>query len=85
MIVKKNINIKLNIKDCFITVKDHKDNFENNTKCRLLNPSKSDLGRVSKQILSKIVKVVREKTLYNHWQNTDSVITWFENLENKQK
>ena len=28
----------LNVKDCFITVKDHKENFENNTTCRLLNP-----------------------------------------------
>ena len=65
----------LNKKDCFITVKDHKDNYENNTKCRLLNPSKSELGKVSKIILSKIVKIVKEKTNYNHWQNTSSVLT----------
>ena len=67
----------LNIQDCFVTIKDHKDNFENNTKCRLLNPSKSDLGKISKKILAKLVKVVREQTLYNHWGNSTSVITWF--------
>ena len=28
-------------RDAFITLKDHKDNFQNNPKCRLINPSKS--------------------------------------------
>ena len=35
-------------RDCFITVKDHKQNFMNNTKCRLINPCKSELGKASK-------------------------------------
>ena len=34
-------------KTAFITLKDHKENFENTPKCRLINPAKSDLGRVS--------------------------------------
>ena len=74
----------LNMKECFITVKDHKDNYENNTKCRLLNPSKSELGKVSKIILSKIVWVLRKKcsivirkTLRTGWQN---VLTEYERL-----
>ena len=41
-------------KQAFITLKDHKDNFENAPKCRLINPAKSILGRVSKQILETI-------------------------------
>ena len=32
----------------FITLKDHKENFKSNTKCRLINPSKSEVGLVSK-------------------------------------
>ena len=28
-------------RDAYITIKDHKENFRNNTKCRLINPSKS--------------------------------------------
>ena len=36
---------------CFITIKDHKPNFRNNTKCRLINPTKSEIGKISKQIL----------------------------------
>ena len=37
----------------FITVKDHKPNFPSKPSCRLINPSKTDLGTVSKQILEK--------------------------------
>ena len=30
--------------DAFITLKDHKENFANNPTCRLINPSKTELG-----------------------------------------
>ena len=39
--------------NCFITLKDHKANFLNNPKTRLLNPAKNELGRISKAILTK--------------------------------
>ena len=35
-------------KQAFITMKDHKENFNNAPKCRLINPAKSIIGRVSK-------------------------------------
>ena len=75
----------LQSKEAFITLKDHKDNFANNTKCRLLNPAKSDMGKVSKQILARVVKDLREKTKLKSWKNTPSVIEWFKKLKNKQK
>ena len=34
----------------FITIKDHKENFRTNPKYRLLNPTKSELGKLSKNI-----------------------------------
>ena len=40
--------------NCFITLKDHKENFLSNPKTRLLNPPKNELGRISKAILDKI-------------------------------
>ena len=40
--------------NCFITLKDHKSKFQNNPTVRLLNPAKSELGRISKTILDKI-------------------------------
>ena len=35
----------------FIALKDHKDNFANHPTCRLINPAKSELGKVSKQLV----------------------------------
>ena len=40
---------------------------------------------MSKVKLSRIVNVVREKTKYNHWKNSESVIDWFVDIEEKQK
>ena len=40
--------------DAFITLKDRKDNFANKPTCRLINPSKTELGRISKRILEDI-------------------------------
>ena len=52
----------LSKREAYITMKDHKDNFKNNPKCRLINPTKSELGKVSKQILTKVVTALRMKT-----------------------
>ena len=69
----------------FITLKDHKANFKNSARCRLINPSKSEIGLFSKHYLSSIITVVAEKSDVNHWKNTSTAIKWFENLQNKQK
>ena len=42
----------------FITLKDHKDGFVNNPKCRLLNQAKTQIGKVSKIELDKINKII---------------------------
>ena len=36
--------------NCFITLKDHKENFQNNPTTRLINPAKNEIGRISKVI-----------------------------------
>ena len=38
----------------FITLKDHKENFQNHPTTRLINPAKNEIGRISKAILDKI-------------------------------
>ena len=43
----------------FIILKDHKPNFVNNPKCRLINPTKSKIGMISKNCLDKRNKVIR--------------------------
>ena len=72
-------------RQAFITMKDHKPNFQNNPTCRLLNPTKPEIGRISKQILEVINTTIREKTKLKQWKNTNSAIKWYKNLENKKK
>ena len=69
----------------FITLKDHKDNFANHPTCRLINPAKSELGKVSKQILDRINSEIRTKTKLNQWKNTKDVTNWFTNIPDKKK
>ena len=71
-------------RECFISLKDHKENFKNNPKCRLINPTKCELGKVSHQILSKKLEVIRGKSKLNQWKNVYSVIGWFKQLKNKK-
>ena len=73
-----------NQKQSLITLKGHKENFKNNPKCRLINPAKSEIGIVSKEYIDSINKIVREETNVNQWRNTDAVLTWFQNIENKE-
>lgn len=75
-----NVNAK---NQCFITLKDHKQNFPNNPSCRLINPSKSEIGIISKKILQKIISRVKEATNLNQWKNTAEVIDWFKAIESK--
>ena len=72
-------------RDAFITLKDHKDNFQNNPKCRLINPSKSQMGKVSKKYLEKIVSSVASSLELNQWQSTDPVLKWFKQLPHKKR
>ena len=70
-------------KNAFITLKDHKENFDNSRKCRLVNPAKSEIGRVSKQIAERINTCIKHNTGLNQWKNTSDVIQWFKNIEEK--
>ena len=85
---KKNIldRIQVNGKEeCFITLKDHKPNFENNVTARLINPAKNEIGRISKVILQNINKELRSKLQLQQWNNTAAVINWFKKIEHKNK
>ena len=68
----------------YITLKDHKTNFNTNPKCRLINPTKSEIGRVSKIVLEKANNAIRSALGLLQWKDPQEVITWFENLNNKK-
>ena len=65
-----NLDEKLNImakQQCFVTIKDHKPDFRTNPKYRLLNPTKSELGKLSKHILQTINTELQNKIKVNQW------------------
>ena len=67
----------------YITFKDHKSNFMDKKQCRLINPAKTDLGKISKFILENLNRELREKTGLNQWRSTPDVIRWFECVDEK--
>ena len=70
--------------NCFISLKDHKENFmSNNPTVRLINPAKNQIGRISKVILDKINLELKEHLKINQWKNTQNVIDWFTKIEEK--
>ena len=85
--VLKNLDDKMECysdQNNFISLKHHKENSQKNTKCRLFNPSKSEIG-LNNKYLRKIISEVKEKTAANQWSNTSTVINWFMDLGNKNK
>jgi len=70
-------------KPAFITLKDHKPNFHNKPTCRLINPTKSEIGKISKHLLENINKTLTNITGVNLWRKTTDVINWFQDITNK--
>ena len=86
IINKKNVANRVFVNghdNSFITLKDHKPNFENNPKVRLINPAKNEIGRSSKVILDKIKRKLKNITKVNQWKDTSEVINWFNNIGEK--
>ena len=75
---------QFNQRESFVTLKDHKENFQNNPKCRSLNPAKSEIGIISQHYIEKINSNVIKATNMNQWQKKQAVITWLEYIENKR-
>lgn len=88
----KNITDKLNIsdrveqialKEAYITVKDHKPQFPNDIKCRLINPTKTNIGCISKKLLDGIIYNVKSHINVKLLKNTTETIDWFNNINYK--
>ena len=89
----KNIATKLELADriechndatAFVTIKDHKADFQNKPTCRLINPAKSQMGKISKQLVQAKNAKLRETTGLNQWQSTKEVISWFKRIQDKK-
>ena len=74
---------KLTKREAHITVKDHKDDFRNNPKCRLINPTKPELGIVSKKILRAKIEIIKAKSGLVSLKDSNDLKYWFSNIHQK--
>ena len=72
-------------KEAFITLKDHKEDFRTKPSCRLINPAKSEIGIISKQMVEDINSCIRTASKPQQWRDTQAVISWFKNLPEREK
>ena len=72
-------------RSAFITLKYHKENFKSNQKRRLINPSKSEMGIVSKKYLESIISKLNSKLQCNQWRSTFTAIEMFKGIKSEAK
>ena len=51
--------------------------------CRPINPAKSKIGKISYNVTEKINSLLLEKLEYQQWKNTNTVVKFFKNINNK--
>ena len=71
--------------EAYITVKDHREDSPHKPSFRLIIQSQVELGKVSKRILDKINKYIREHTKANQWKKSVSVIEWVKAIKSRQQ
>ena len=71
--------------NAFVSLKYHKPNFSSNPKYRLINPAKSEMGKISKYFLEQLNSKVRDLSSVKQWQETSTAINWFKDIKNKKK
>ena len=76
----KDRNESMAMKEAFTTLKDDKENFANRPTYRLINPSKTELARISKQILEEIKRKLVNATNVNQWKNKFFVLQSYKQL-----
>ena len=59
---------KLEERSAYILFKDHKKNFPDKKQTRLINPTKTELGLVSKDVIQKITSRLMSSHKYNLWK-----------------
>ena len=69
--------------EAFLTVKDQKEGFPHTLSYRLINPSKSDIGKISQSLLDIINANILKQTNINQWKKSQ-VITSFKNIKSKK-
>ena len=73
------------LKSSFLTIKDHKEGFPAHISYRLISPTNSNLGVITKSMMQKINLRIKEATQLNLCRSTKEAISWFANLQEKSK
>ena len=68
--------------NAYFTNKDHKK--DGKLSCRVINPAKTHVGKLSQEILREKISELREKLPLNHWKSTQEVLEWFNTLKYTQ-
>ena len=76
---------KLKEKCAYILFKDHKQNLQDRKQARLINPTKTELGLISKDLMQIITSKILSSSKYNLWKNSLDTIDWFKNISNKNR
>ena len=71
-------------KCAYILFKDHKQNFQDEKQAWLINPTKTELGLISKYLIQRITPRLLSSPKYNLWKNSQDTIDWFKNIKNKK-
>ena len=61
----------------------HKEGFSDEIYCHLINASKTDMGKISKQISDRVRNTVLAKSKVSHSKKTYLVIEWCRNIKRK--
>ena len=72
-------------KTAYLTIKDHKEDFPARLNFRLINPCKSNMGKISKAIPDRVNGEVKAATGLKQWKSTEEVLSWFKNQERKSR
>ena len=76
---------KLDENEAYVTIRDHKEGLPDKISCRLINPSKADIGNISKQILDRVSNTILVKNKINQWTDKYSVTEWYGNIKRKDQ
>ena len=79
------INKEANVLTEKLKINDHKPHFPKNVICRLLNPCKSEIVKISKVYLKNINNSIRSSNNINQWQNSKNFIDWFKIIPLKKQ
>ena len=71
--------------EAFLSIKDHKVDFPARIRCQLINPAKTDIGRVACRILQEVNSNIREKTGLCQWRSTKNALEWFKNIQDTSR